>query len=307
LPAAVDASSTPKRNMEREFEDRLRALVRDNESGSRALAGRAAALFSDVARRSDISPAELRRFLKKAARDLESAHSGLQAVIGLCNDTILVVDSTPQDERLREQLVDMLSRWDEIYSRRVRLLIFCNAYQVLQNARRIVSHSYSSTVLGVLVSLEDRSPGLEVIQSISEPVREGLRMARLLVEGGVGVRLVADAGLAAEVEQADAVVVGADGVSAEGVLNKLGTLGLALAARFFNVPIYAVFDTAKLLPPDKIFEIEEKDPGELAEPSDERIKVRNVYFDRTPLELFTALITEERVYSPEEMRALLTK
>jgi translation initiation factor eIF-2B subunit delta len=291
--------------MEKEYEDRLSALTRDNESGSRALAGRAAALFSEAAQRPDISPAELRRFLKKAARDLESAHPGLQAVIGLCNDLILVVDSTPQDERLREQLTDMLGRWDEIYTRRIRLLIFCNAYQVLQEARRIVSHSYSSTVLDVLISLEDRSPGLEIIQSVSGPVREGLRMARLLVEAGVSVRLIADAGLAAEVERSDAVLVGADGVSREGVLNKLGTLGLAVAARHFGVPMYAVFDTAKLLPPDKVFEIEEKDPAELAEPSDERIKVHNVYFDRTPLELFTALITEERVYSPEAMRTLL--
>ena len=50
------------------------------------------------------------------------------------------------------------------------------------------------------------------------------------------------------VHQADLVMVGADAVTDQGVVNKAGTRLLALAAHAAGVPVYAAADSGKLSP-----------------------------------------------------------
>jgi methylthioribose-1-phosphate isomerase len=121
---------------------------------------------------------------------------------------------------------------------------------------------------------------------------EGRMLVERYVPRGVEVTLVVDAALAGLVREGDVVLVGADGVQADGrLVNKTGTLGLALAARRAGVPLYAACETFKLSHRRRI-PLEEKDPREVW-PA--RARVVNIYFERVPPDLVTGFVTERGV------------
>jgi translation initiation factor 2B subunit (eIF-2B alpha/beta/delta family) len=287
------------------FEDKLHELLEDNRSGSRLIALRAAALMEEAAADPVFRRTELIKLLKDTCRSLERIHGSMRIVSALCDDVVLILDTAPPEEELRRKLAELFNRWNDLYRNRVMTRLLANALPLLRGCSSFISHSHSSTVLAVLGELAKESPGLKAIQTISAPNNEGLVMARLLAEAGIEVELIADAGLAGAIERADAALLGADVVGLDGVVNKIGTLGLTLAARQYGKPAFVAFDTGKLLQPGREVDIKERNPSELATPDHERIRVRNVYFERTPLELFTRFVTEEGDYDHEQIRMVI--
>ena len=95
-------------------------------------------------------------------------------------------------------------------------------------------------------------------------------------------------------------IVGADRILATGhVINKIGTLALAILANHFRIPFYAAaphssFDLKAR--PDEVV-IEERDPREVAFVGDHRIapegvQILNPAFDITEPKLITGIITD---------------
>jgi initiation factor 2B subunit 1/2 family protein len=138
----------------------------------------------------------------------------------------------------------------------------------------VVVHSFSSTVIAAVAAA-----GAQAICARSEPGGEGATTVKRLVELGAGARLVGDGEALEAVAEAGAVVVGADAVGPAGVVNKVGTLRLAEAARRYSTPCYALAGESKLLAAGL--------PA--AHP-----------FECTPLDLFTSVVTQEGPLSPTE-------
>ncbi len=104
----------------------------------------------------------------------------------------------------------------------------------------------------------------------------------------------------------DLVVVGADAVTLDGgVVNKIGTYGLAVLARHHGLPFYVAIPTSTLERELEAREvpIEERDPTEVrgfggVTTVPDEASVWNPAFDVTPPELVTAIITEAGVVRP---------
>jgi translation initiation factor 2B subunit (eIF-2B alpha/beta/delta family) len=97
-------------------------------------------------------------------------------------------------------------------------------------------------------------------------------------------------------------------VRADGSLvNKIGSFPLALAARAADVPVYALCETLKVAPEGWPLALEEMDPRELLPEPTAGVAVRNVYFDLTPASFITAVVTQQGVLRPEEVRPLAQK
>ena len=101
-------------------------------------------------------------------------------------------------------------------------------------------HSASSLVAEALQQAHAAGGVRQVTCTGSRPAGEGVTLARRLGEAGLPVRLVIDAAAASLLPECDLVLLGADTVCAEGLVHKIGTLGLALAAQNFGVPVYAL-------------------------------------------------------------------
>lgn len=168
---------------------------------------------------------------------------------------------------------------------------------------RILTHSYSSTVLRTLVDARKSGQIFRVVCTESRPVCEGFQMARELCELGVETQLQTDVAAAYTVKDVDLVLVGADCLTPLGLVNKVGTYCLALSAKARNVPFYSLCGTEKLLGAKMLggFRILKKDPREVWPHPAPGVEVLNFYFDTTPLEFLTAVVTEEGMIPGSEI------
>ena len=108
----------------------------------------------------------------------------------------------------------------------------------------------------------------------------------------------------------DAVVVGADRIAANGdVANKIGTLGVAVLARHFGIPFYVAAPRSTIdasIATGEAIVIERRDAAEVLPRPIAGVQVDNPAFDVTPAQLVTAIITEDGVFTPDDLANALS-
>jgi translation initiation factor 2B subunit (eIF-2B alpha/beta/delta family) len=170
----------------------------------------------------------------------------------------------------------------------------------------VLTHSRSSTVLAALQLAATRGRLVEVVCTESRPSYEGRTAAAALSQEGIRTRLITDSAAAHFLGRVNLVMVGADSVSGDGLVNKMGTYAIALAARDRGVPFYALCGTEKFLPTDyPYFRIAPQDPQEVWPEHPQGVEVLNLYFDVTPLEYVSAVITEQGMLAPGELQDIV--
>ena len=172
---------------------------------------------------------------------------------------------------------------------------------VIPNVETVFTYSYSNTVKQAILGLEIEN----VIVTESRPGNEGIRLAKELAKEGVNVLTGVDGMVHMYMKHVDTVLVGADSVQHNGsFINKVGTKMLGFAAKEQGKPMYVLCDTMKFNVLNYLgqgIELEEMNPSEVAEPSD-NLRVRNFYFEIISPELVTAIITDEGIMEPIDIK-----
>jgi methylthioribose-1-phosphate isomerase len=109
------------------------------------------------------------------------------------------------------------------------------------------------------------------------------------------------------------VVVGADRIVRDAVVNKIGTYSIAVLAHEHQIPFYvaaptSTFDTAHT---SESVVIEERNPAEVThfgceDAAPRGVKALNPAFDITTMKYIGAIICERGVMSPEELEKFAT-
>jgi translation initiation factor 2B subunit (eIF-2B alpha/beta/delta family) len=173
----------------------------------------------------------------------------------------------------------------------------------------IMTHSYSSTVVTLLEESASRLGKIEVVVTRSGAGRTGETIARRLGGSGLPVTFIDDTAVGSYMPTVNKVLLGADTVSADGVLNGVGSYQVAVLAARYGVPIYVLADTLKFddSQGQREFDVEERDVAELADPTGlpQTVSIRNPHFDITPLELLTGVVTERGIMTPDAVITFL--
>src|SRR6266516_5626530 len=156
------------------------------------------------------------------------------------------------------------------------------------------------TALGVIRALHADGALAHVIVDETRPLLQGARLTCWeLGQLGIEHRLACDGAAPFLINQglADAVVVGADRVAANGdVANKIGTYSLALAARAAGIPFLVAAPESTLdpsTPSGSAIPIEQRAGEEVTgSPGGPRTRVVRFSFEIAPVELISALVTE---------------
>jgi methylthioribose-1-phosphate isomerase len=183
----------------------------------------------------------------------------------------------------------------------LRIMTHCNTGALAASGR--------GTALGVICELADRRP-VHVLACEARPLLQGARLTAWELAGrGISHELVVDGAAAGLIRRGEvhAVITGFDRVAANGdVANKVGTYGLALAARAAGIPFVAAGPSSSVdlrLASGDAIEIEERGAEEVLSVGGSLVsvagtRVRNPAFDVTPAELVWALVTERGVARP---------
>ncbi|WP_413828625.1 S-methyl-5-thioribose-1-phosphate isomerase [Methanobrevibacter sp. UBA412] len=164
------------------------------------------------------------------------------------------------------------------------------------------------TALGVIRSAHNQGKKIDVICDETRPRGQGARLSVWeMQEENIPVKLIPDvaSGYLMSQKMIDKVVIGADRIANGGVINKIGSLMVALAAKRFNVPFYVAAPLSTFDKESNIFDttIEERDGDEVRYYGKCRIcpkgtEVINPAFDIIPSDLITGIITEEGIIKP---------
>ncbi|MFQ5837451.1 MAG: hypothetical protein ACE5HJ_01545 [Thermoplasmata archaeon] len=172
-----------------------------------------------------------------------------------------------------------------------RQLVAREAIGILTECKTVVTVSYSSDVFEALRRRQETGSAFEVYVCESRPLNEGVALARDLKDVGVRATLVVDAAGPSLVARSDAVITGVDSLLREGsLINKIGTMSLALTCSEFSVPFYPIMEVLKVeVEGHEISPVEKsRDPGEVSED----LEALNFYFERVPSRLATSLVTD---------------
>ncbi|HJJ56942.1 MAG TPA: S-methyl-5-thioribose-1-phosphate isomerase [Methanocorpusculum sp.] len=175
------------------------------------------------------------------------------------------------------------------------------------NAGALACSSWG-TALGVVRSATKMGKHISVYSCETRPLLQGSRLSAFeLSRDKIPVTTIIDSEAAylMQLGKIDAVIVGADRITKDGVFNKIGTYMHAVCAKHHNIPFYVAAPISTF---DKNAEIkdiivEERKREEISEmwgkntvPKD--VPVINYAFDATPLDLVTAIITEKGILYP---------
>lgn len=183
------------------------------------------------------------------------------------------------------------------------------------NAGTLAAVSYGTALAPIRTAVRE-GRRLRVFATETRPRLQGAKLTAFeLVKDRIPVTLIVDgaAGYVMRSGMVSKVIVGADRITREVVVNKVGTYMLAIAAQANNVPFYvaAPLSTFHLEGDQSSVRIEERDPREVTHIGSKRIaaggvRVFNPAFDVTPISLVKSFITEKGIVSPEAVRAGLT-
>ena len=185
------------------------------------------------------------------------------------------------------------------------------------NAGALATGGYG-TALGVVRAAHAAGRRLRVFADETRPFLQGARLtAWELQKSGIDVTVITDNMAAWLMQRGEiqSVIVGADRIAKNGdTANKIGTYGVALAAREHGLPFYVAAPRSTIdraIASGAEIPIEERDPREVTHlPGGEipltpgGVAVRNPAFDVTPNRLIAAIITEAGVARPPYIESL---
>ena len=189
-----------------------------------------------------------------------------------------------------------------LWKKKCRVMTYCNA--------GALATSGLGTAVGVIRYAHYQGKIERVYCCETRPYLQGSRLTLWeFMRAGVPATLITDNAAAHLIKTGniDAVFVGSDRIAANGdVCNKIGTYGVALAAKRHRVPFYAVAPIstidAKCARGDLI-PIEERGSEEVVKIGTHRIAPRGAHaahfaFDVTPRDLVGAIVTERGIIKP---------
>ncbi|GGS47899.1 MULTISPECIES: methylthioribose-1-phosphate isomerase [Actinokineospora] len=183
---------------------------------------------------------------------------------------------------------------------------------LLPDGARVLTHCWADLYLTETVAAAQRAGRtLSFVCTETRPYLQGARLtAETLAEMGVDTTLITD-GMGAAVladGAVDTLVTAADRVAMDGsVVNKVGTLGLAVAAHAFGVPYLAMVQS-----PDRTaatgadVPIEHRDGDDVLHTlghrtASTRVRGRYPAFDVTPPRFVTTVVTDRGPFAPDAL------
>jgi len=150
-----------------------------------------------------------------------------------------------------------------------------------------------------------------VVVTEGRPNGSGTEVAKVLAKEDIPTRLVLDGGVGYIMDQVDFVLVGAAGVTENGgVISKLGTYFIALAAKSLGKLLYVATESYKF---SKLYPLRQTDvpresaPVEIGPLLPIGVSIENPSRDFTPPMYISALITDQGVLTPSAVSDLLAQ
>lgn len=267
-----------------------------------------------AAREAERLPADARReHLQQAAARLRRTRSTNNNIRDVLARLLAVAEPVLASADLSSQIeAEMRRGWSARFAR--SRLLGSHAASLIEDGDAVLTHCWAEgSLVCTLQAALDAGKRVRVLCTETRPYLQGARLtAHSVAEMGIDTTVITDnmAACAMDRGRVSRLMTAADRVTLSGhVVNKVGTLQLAIAARHFGLPYVAMVqapDPQAATPAD--VEMEERDGAESLMCLGHRTAsplARGWYpaFDVTPPALVSAIATCDGVFAPTALRA----
>ncbi len=267
------------------IEEAIASIASDTIHGAEILTQRSIEVFRSIPRDArDLRAAELHELVRQTVKLLVSAQPAMASIANVANTFLWNTEGIEDGATLRSAIIrigEQLSRSGKDNLRSIAE----RASLMIEPGNIVITHSRSETVSQTLLNARKSGKEFTVYCTESAPMMEGIALAKELGEAGIKVNLFSDDAILGQIARAQLVLVGADSVSARGVVNKVGTQSIARASHRAQVPCFALCSSLKFA------------AWETVQPADSR----RSWFDTTPLDVLSGIVTESGSLSPPQV------
>lgn len=139
--------------------------------------------------------------------------------------------------------------------------IITNGQLLIKNNQTYLTHCHSSTICAIFASARKKGRKFSVFATETRPLYQGRITVKHLTDAGINSTLIVDDEaikiLSDKTNKVSAVFIGADLLSKNGFVNKVGSFGIVFAAGKLGIPVYLLTTLLKYDPrkfSDKLIE-----------------------------------------------------
>ena len=179
--------------------------------------------------------------------------------------------------------------------------------KIIKNNDVIFTHCHSSTVSNALIYAKKYKKKFEVYNTETRPLFQGRKTTLELKRAKIRVtQFVDSAAMVAltkrqSTKRADKVFLGADALTKDGVINKIGSGMFSKIAKDNKIPVYILTDSWKYSP--RKIELEQRAGSEIWERASKKLskklnlRIKNPAFEFVPKKYIKAIVSELGVFS----------
>ena len=256
---------------------------------------------------------EAEQYLEKAADTLSHARpttaARMEAITEKCRQ--VGIEALKKGERMDEAI--FLHTLDEINQKYFRLEKTAQyLVELVPDKGTVLTQCFGETIVGMMLKvIRKRGKDMKVMCAETRPYFQGARLtASVAYDQGFDVTVITDNMPAYAMKNGliDVFTSAADAISCDGyVVNKVGTMQIALVCKYFGIPYFATGAPDLAHPTIDSVQIEMRDPEQVLEAMGIRtakMGVKGLYpaFDITPPHLVSGIVTNKGVFSPYDIQ-----
>jgi len=170
--------------------------------------------------------------------------------------------------------------------------------KIINGKKIILTHCHSTNVARALIAAKKKGKKFEVYVTEARPLYQGRLTASELSRAGIKVTTFVDSGMHLAIQKADLILIGADALTNNGAINKIGSDAIAEIARVHKKPLYIAADSWKYS--KRKIKIESRDSSEVWETKSKKIKIKNPAFEMVEKKYITGIISELGIMKYED-------
>ncbi len=178
--------------------------------------------------------------------------------------------------------------------------------KLIKNNDTIFTHCHSTNVINALIYAKKREKKFKVYNTETRPLFQGRKTAKELKEAGIKVTMFIDSAIALAIEKeskkdkiyANKIFLGADALTKNGIINKIGSKMVAELAHLHKIPLYIIADSWKFT--KQKVPIEHRSLNEVWDKAPKNIKIKNPAFEFVPKKYIEGIVSEFGILSYDQ-------
>ncbi len=180
-----------------------------------------------------------------------------------------------------------------------------NVNKLIKNNSVIFTHCHSTNVVKSLIYTKQQGKDIEVYNTETRPLYQGRKTAKELAKAGIKVTEFVDSAIKialtnsqkkeGRTRKVNFILLGADALLDDSVINKVGSGLIAQIALSAKIPLYIVADSWKYSA--KAVKLEQRDFHEVWNPTENKIHIENPAFEAIPIKYIKGIISEYGILS----------